>query len=78
MYKRQDPISEKKIFDQLYDLSFGKGSIIITHQLSNIRFSDRILFLNQGRIVESGTHDELIKKSGIYSKLYCLQSSKYT
>lgn len=73
-----DPISEKKIFDQLYDLSFGKGSIIITHQLSNIRFSDRILFLNQGRIVESGTHDELIKKSGIYSKLYCLQSSKYT
>src|SRR5690554_3954241 len=38
-----DPISEKKIFNQLYDLSFGKGSIIITHQLSNIKLADKIL-----------------------------------
>lgn len=73
-----DPFSEKKIFDQLYSLSFGKGSIVITHQLSNIRFSDRILLLNKGRIAETGTHDELIKMGGLYSKLYHLQANKYT
>ena len=73
-----DPISEKKIFDQLYNLSFGKGSVVITHQLANIRFSDRILLLDKGRIVETGTHDELIEMDGMYSKLYHLQANKYT
>lgn len=72
-----DPISERKVFDQLYDLSCGKGSIIITHQLSNIRLADRILLLDKGKIAETGTHDELIGENGIYSNLYRLQASKY-
>lgn len=73
-----DPISENRIFEQLYKLSFGKGSIVITHQLSNIKLSDRILLLDEGSVKEAGTHKELMNKKGLYAKLYNIQAKKYT
>ena len=48
----------------------GRTAIVIAHRLSTIRGADRILVLNDGRIEESGPHEELIQNSGIYSKLY--------
>jgi len=54
-------------------LPICRTSIVIAHRLNTIRFVDRILVLNQGRIVEEGTHEALLSSGGIYSKLYELQ-----
>ena len=54
----------------------GKNStvIIISHRITTLMAADNILVLDKGRLVESGTHDELIKNSGIYRKIYDIQS----
>jgi ABC-type multidrug transport system fused ATPase/permease subunit len=51
----------------------GRTSIVIAHRLSTIRFVDRIIVLHRGRIAEEGTHADLLKRGGLYSKLYELQ-----
>ena len=52
----------------------GRTSIIVAHRLSTIRTVDRILVVQKGQISESGTHEELVAKGGIYKNLYELQS----
>ncbi|MEG0574685.1 MAG: ABC transporter ATP-binding protein, partial [Erysipelotrichaceae bacterium] len=54
----------------------GRTSFVIAHRLSTIRSADLILVINEGDIVESGTHDELISKKGFYEKLYNSQFAK--
>lgn len=73
-----DPISEDRIFEQLYHLSRGKGVVTITHRLSNTVLADRILVVGDGHIAEQGTHAELLEKDGIYARLFRLQAEKYT
>jgi len=51
----------------------GRTSIVIAHRLSTIRHVDRIIVLHQGKIVEDGTHDELLGLKGFYHRLYQLQ-----
>jgi ATP-binding cassette subfamily B protein len=51
----------------------GRTSFIVAHRLSTIREADIILVMNNGRIVESGTHDSLLVKNGFYAKLYYSQ-----
>ena len=72
-----DPISENRIFEQLYRLSEDKSSVMISHRLSNITLADKILVVCDGHIIEQGTHFELIKKNGEYAHLFKLQASKY-
>jgi ATP-binding cassette subfamily B protein len=68
-----DAASEKLVFEALDHLMEGKTSIVIAHRLSTIRRADVIFVLEDGRIVESGTHDELLRTGGLYSHLYELQ-----
>lgn len=72
-----DPISEDRIFAQLYDLSKGKNAVIISHRLSNTTLADKILVLDDGHIVERGSHFELLKQNGKYAYWFNLQASKY-
>ena len=72
-----DPISEVRIFEQLYHLSEGKSSVTISHRLSNTTLADKILVIEDGHIIEQGSHFELLKQNGRYAKLFNLQASKY-
>lgn len=68
-----DAASEKLVFDALENLMEGRTSIVIAHRLATVRRADVIFVIDGGRVVEQGTHDELLAKSGLYSKLYELQ-----
>lgn len=72
-----DPISEDRIFEQLYHLSEGKSSVTISHRLSNTTLADKILVIGDGHIIEQGSHFELLKQNGKYAELFSLQASKY-
>ena len=68
-----DTETEALIQDALAKLMRNRTSIIIAHRLSTIRDVDRIIVLHKGRVVEEGTHGELLTKGGYYSRLYQLQ-----
>ena len=68
-----DAESEKLVFDALGNLMEGKTSIVIAHRLATVRRADVIFVVDEGRIVEQGTHDELLANGGLYSRLYELQ-----
>lgn len=73
-----DAEAEDRIFKNFESISEGKTGIMISHRISAARMSNKILVLDGGVITESGTHDELIEKNGLYAKLYNLQKEKYT
>jgi subfamily B ATP-binding cassette protein MsbA len=68
-----DSESEKHIQGALNNLMQNKTTIIIAHRISTIINCDKIYVIDKGKIIESGTHDELLKLSGMYSYLYKLQ-----
>ena len=72
-----DPVSEKRIFEQEYQVCQHKGSIIVTHQLVNVVNADRVIVLKDGRIIEQGNHEELLNKKSHYAYLYNLQAERY-
>ncbi|RLC46286.1 MAG: ABC transporter ATP-binding protein, partial [Candidatus Cloacimonadota bacterium] len=68
-----DTETELLIQEALKKVMKGRTSIVIAHRLSTIKYVDRIIVLHKGRIVEQGTHQDLLKNGGIYYDLYCLQ-----
>lgn len=72
-----DPISENELYLKYNELTEDKISFFISHRLSSTRFCDRILFIKDGAVAESGTHEELMAKKGSYYRMYQTQSMYY-
>lgn len=72
-----DPISEKEINKAILNEGKEKTMIIISHRLATIRYVDRIYFFDHGKIIEQGTHDELISLNGKYADMYEAQAENY-
>ena len=68
-----DTRTEKNIQDAMVALMKNRTSLIIAHRLSTIRDADKIVVMDQGRVVETGSHDELLAKQGKYYELYMTQ-----
>lgn len=72
-----DPIAENELYLKYNELTANKTSVYISHRLASTRFCDRIVYLENGEIVESGSHDELMKLGGKYAQMFELQSHYY-
>lgn len=72
-----DPLAESRIYREYERMAENKTSLFISHRLSSTSFCDRIILLKEGEICEEGTHEELMKKDGIYRKLFSIQSCWY-
>jgi ATP-binding cassette subfamily B protein len=72
-----DALAESKLYEKYSSLINDKTSVFISHRLSSTKFCHRIIMLNEGKIIEEGTHDELLKKKGEYAKMFNIQSSYY-
>ena len=65
-----DTRTEKLVQDGMDALMYGRTTFVIAHRLSTVRNADCIMVMDQGRIIERGTHDELMEKKGTYYRLY--------
>jgi len=72
-----DAGSEYEIFTRFKELAAGRTCILISHRLANVSVADRIMVIDRGMLIETGSHKELIKAGGTYSMLYKQQRSMY-
>ena len=72
-----DPIAESKIYEEYDAMSKEKTSIFISHRLASTKFCDRIILLEHGKIIEEGTHNELMNQNKTYRNMYDVQSKYY-
>ena len=72
-----DPIAEYNMYRNMMEAAKGKTVFFISHRMSSARMADRILFLENGHILEQGTHEELIEKNGRYAEMFHLQAKNY-
>src|SRR6266567_158108 len=73
-----DAQAEYDLFERLRMLTHGRTAVYISHRFSTVRRADRIVFLEQGQLVEEGTHAELMALGGRYARLFRMQASAYT
>jgi ATP-binding cassette subfamily B protein len=73
-----DAQAEYDLFERLRSLTRGRTAVYISHRFSTVRRADRIVFLEHGRLVEEGTHEELMRLDGRYARLFRMQASAYT
>lgn len=72
-----DPKSEYEIYRQFRELMDGRTSILIAHRFSTVKLADKIYVLKNGSVIESGSHEELMKRNGEYASLFNLQAQAY-
>jgi ATP-binding cassette subfamily B protein len=73
-----DAQAEYDLFERLRSLTHGRTAVYISHRFSTVRRADRIIFLEHGRLVEQGTHEELMRLGGRYARLFRMQAAAYT
>ena len=73
-----DAQAEYDLFERLRSLTHGRTAVYISHRFSTVRRADRIVFLEHGRLVEEGTHEELIRLNGRHARLFRMQAAAYT
>jgi len=72
-----DARAEYEVFARFAELAQGRTALLISHRFSTVRIADRIIVLQGGRVVESGSHDELVARRGLYAELFSLQAVGY-
>jgi len=72
-----DPISESKVYEKFEQISQGKTTIFISHRLGSTKLADFIIVLENGGVIEQGSHEELMALCGVYAKMYESQRSWY-
>jgi ABC-type multidrug transport system fused ATPase/permease subunit len=72
-----DPLAEREMYERYAQFTQGKTSIFVSHRLASTRFCDRVAFLKDGKIMELGTHDQLIAQKGEYAELFEIQAKNY-
>ncbi len=72
-----DPVSESRLYETYDEVMKGRSTIFISHRLASTRFCSRILLIDGGRIIEEGTHEELLKRKGRYYELFETQAKYY-
>ena len=73
-----DAIAEHDLFERFRQLTQGKMTFLVSHRFSTVRMADRIVVLENGEIIETGTHEQLIEKQGRYEEMFRLQAESYT
>ena len=68
-----DTASEALVQEALDRLARGRTTLVIAHRLSTVRHADKIVVMDQGRVVEEGTHETLLARNGVYAGLYRMQ-----
>ena len=72
-----DAKAEVEVYRQFRDVSRDKTVLLISHRLGSARLADRIVFLDNGHVVEEGTHEELVALEGRYAEMYTVQAGWY-
>lgn len=72
-----DPIEEAKIYRKFAEISKDKTAVIVTHRLGSVHMADRIIVMDEGKIVDMGVHEELMEKKGLYYEMYQAQAKWY-
>ena len=72
-----DPLAEQAVYERFIERSAGRTSVLISHRLSSVRTCDRILVLDNGKIVEDGDHETLLAKDGLYAQFFRAQAQWY-
>jgi ATP-binding cassette, subfamily B, bacterial len=72
-----DVRAEAELFDNFLEVTRGLTTILVSHRLSSVRHADRIVVLDHGRIIEDGSHEELVAHGGSYARMFALQAERF-
>lgn len=72
-----DARAEYEVFVRFNQLMAGRMAVVISHRFSTVRMADRIVVLNEGHVVEEGTHEGLVAQRGLYAELFEMQAAGY-